>query len=206
MLVKNLKYFLYEKYIKLFCLVPKEKYLAPLRIVYPFIKSFVNPFADIAWTYFVSSFNSFSTNTCFVLSELILLLKPDGLLSKSVLFTKLAISLLLAKFVCFNLADVKLLNSGVVIYLSWLWIVIFVFHFINFGVLVSFFTKLLTLGLLFSTALRAVLVAKLVILGISPSTSSILASRVVLVTKLVMPGILSSVFFILALYIYSSTT
>ena len=43
-------------------------------------------------------------------------------------FTKLAISLLLAKFACANLAakyfDVKLLNSGVVLYLSW-WPVIF---------------------------------------------------------------------------------
>ena len=56
---------------------------------------------------------------CFVLLEL---LKLNGLLSKSVLLTKLAISLLLAKFVCDNLAakfpNVNLLNSGVVIYLS----------------------------------------------------------------------------------------
>ena len=46
----------------------------------------------------------------------------------------------------------------------------FIFKFMNFCVIVSFFwTKLLTLGIfLFSTALRAVLVAKLVILGISP--------------------------------------
>ena len=42
------------------------------------------------------------------------------------------------------------------------------FNFINFCVIVGIFlTKLLTLGILFSTALRAVLVAKLVILGIS---------------------------------------
>ena len=53
---------------------------------------------------------------------LILLLKPDGLLSKSALFTILAISFLLAKFAFFNLAAkfsaVNLLHSGVVIYLS----------------------------------------------------------------------------------------
>ena len=59
---------------------------------------------------------------CFVLFELILLLKFGSLLSKSVLFTKLTILLLLAKFACFNLAvifsNVNLLNSGVVIYLS----------------------------------------------------------------------------------------
>ena len=73
----------------------------------------------------VSSFNSLSTTTCSVLFELILLLKPDSLSSKSVLSTKLRISLLLAKFACFYLAaklsDNYLLNSGVVIYLSWLW-------------------------------------------------------------------------------------
>ena len=44
-----------------------------------------------------------------------------SLLSKSVLFAKPAISLLLNKFACLNLAvklsDVNLLNSGVVIYL-----------------------------------------------------------------------------------------
>ena len=54
------------------------------------------------------------------------------------------------------------------------------FNFINFCAIVSFFTKLLTLGILFSTALRAVLVAKLLIaklvmLGISPLTLFILA-------------------------------
>ena len=43
-----------------------------------------------------------------------------------------------------------------------------------------FFTKLPILGTLFSTAVRAVVVAKLVILGISFLTSSILALRIVL--------------------------
>ena len=47
-LMKNLKNFLYDKYIKLFCNVPEEKYLAPLTI---------NPFVDIASTFFDSSFN-----------------------------------------------------------------------------------------------------------------------------------------------------
>ena len=45
-------------------------------------------------------------------------------------------------------------------------------------------------GILFSTAVRALVVAKLVILGISPLTSFILALRVVLVAKLVISGIL----------------
>ena len=61
-------------------------------------------------------------------------------------------------------------------------------------------TKLLILGILFSTAVRAVLVAKLLILGISLLISFILALNVVLVAKLVISKILSSIFFILALY------
>ena len=77
-LVKNLKHFLYEKCIKLFCNVPKEKYLAPLRTLYPFIKTFVNPFVDIAWTFFNSSFDSNSTSTCFVSFVLILVLKLNN--------------------------------------------------------------------------------------------------------------------------------
>ena len=50
-------------------------------------------------------------------------------------------------------------------------------------------TKLLTLGTLFSTALRAVLVAKLVILGISPLKPFIVALGVVLVAELVTSAI-----------------
>ena len=51
-----------------------------------FIKSFVNPFVDIAWNFFDSSFNSFLFDVT-----------SFSLLSKSVFFTKLAKSLLLAK-------------------------------------------------------------------------------------------------------------
>ena len=115
----DLKYFLYEKYIKCFCNVPEEKRLASSRILYSFIKSFVSPIVDIASTFTDGLFNLFSTNTYFVLFELITLLKPNNLLSKSVFFTKLAISLSVAKFACFNLAAkfpaVNLLNSGVII-------------------------------------------------------------------------------------------
>ena len=79
---------------------------------------------------------------------------------------------MLAKFASANpaatLSAVNLLNSGVVIYL-------------------------LCSVILFSTEVRAVVIAKSVILGISFLTSFILPLRVVL-------GILSSIFFILALY------
>ena len=65
-------------------------------------------------------------------------------------------------------------------------------------------TKLLALGISFSTVLRVVLVAELLILAISPLTSFVLALRVVLVAELVaelaISGILSSVCFILALH------
>ena len=64
--------------------------------------------------------------------------------------------------------------------------------------------KLVILGILsltsFILALMAVVVAKLVILGISPLTSSILELRVVLVPKFVKSGILSSICLILELY------
>ena len=75
--------------------------------MYPFIKYFVNPFVDIASTFFDSSFNSFSASTCFDLFELTLLLKLNSLLPKSVFLTKLAIS-----------SAVNLLKSWVVMYLA----------------------------------------------------------------------------------------
>ena len=52
-------------------------------------------------------------------------------------------------------------------------------------------TKLLTLEVLVSTAVRAVLVAKLVILGISSLTLFILTLRVIFVAKSVISGVLS---------------
>ena len=66
--------------------------------------------------------------------------------------------------------------------------------------------KLLTLGVLFSMVVTAVVVAKLLILGISLLTSFILALRVVLVAKLVISSTLSSIFLILTLYTSFLTT
>ena len=60
-------------------------------------------------------------------------------------------------------------------------------------------TKLVTLGILFSTVVRVALVAKLVILSILPLTSFILASREELVIKLVVLGISPLTSFNLAL-------
>ena len=47
----------------------------------------------------------------------------------------------------------------------------FLFDFTNFCVIINFLIKLLILGILFSTAVRAGVVPKLVLLGISPITS-----------------------------------
>ena len=58
---------------------------------------------------------------------------------------------------------------------------------------------LLLSGILFSTAVRIVVVAEFVILGISFLISFILASREALVTKLVIQGILFLTSFILEL-------
>ena len=76
----------------------------------------------------------------------------------------------------------------------------FFLNFINFRIIVSFLNRLLTSDILFSRAVRSVVVAKLVVPGISPSTTFTLALSVVLVTKLVISGILSSVFLIFALH------
>ena len=75
----------------------------------------------------------------------------------------------------------------------------FLFNFINFCVIVSFLIKLLTLDILFQTAVKAVLAAKFLIFCILALTSFTLKLRVVLVAKLVISDISSSIFFILAL-------
>ena len=51
-------YFLAGINTKLFWNNPEEKYFSQLRMLNLFIKSFVNPFVDVALTFFDSSFNS----------------------------------------------------------------------------------------------------------------------------------------------------
>ena len=65
----------------------------------------------------------------------------------------------------------------------------FLSNFTNCCFIVSFFTKLLTLGILLSTAVRVVALAELVILGILPLTSFILALRAAVVANIVILGI-----------------
>ena len=114
-----------------------------------------------------------------------------GLSSKSISFTKSAISPLVVKCVYFNLAvkflAVNLLSSEVVMYLLWSGILF------STAVRVVVLAKLVIFGVLFLTlfilALREAVVVKLVILGIWFLTSFIVAWRVVLVAKLVISGI-----------------
>ena len=83
-------------------------------------------------------------------------------MSKSVFVTKFASANLAAKPFA-----IKLLNSEVVIYLSWSWSVTFFSILLIFALSSVFLTKLLTSGILFSAAVNAELVSKPLILGIN---------------------------------------
>ena len=87
------------------------------------------------------------------------------------------------KFAFANLAEifpaVNLLNSGVVIYLSCFWSIIFFKISLTFVSWSVFFIRLLTSGTLFSTAVNAEVVAKSLILGISVLTSFIFVLRII---------------------------
>ena len=109
--LKYLMYFLAGLNTKWFQNIHEKKYFAPLGTLNLCIKSFDNPANNVALTFFDSSFNSFLFDVTFFI-----------LLSKSFVFTNIAISLLLAKFACFSPAvkscNVNLCkNSYVVIYL-----------------------------------------------------------------------------------------
>ena len=105
-----------------------------------------------------------------VLVASILLSRFDAVLSKIVFVTKFACA-----NIAFKTSAAKVLNSGVVIYLSWLWL-LSLFSISVILVLCSVsITRLLALGILFSTAANAVFVAKLVVTwGILLSISVIL--------------------------------
>ena len=75
----------------------------------------------------------------------------------------------------------------------------FILSFTKFCVIVRFLTKLLILGILFSTAVREVVVAKLVMLGILPLTSFSSVLRAAVLAKLVILGISPLTSFNLAL-------
>ena len=87
---------------------------------------------------------------------------------------------LVTKFACDNLAlktsAAKVLSSGVVIYLSWLWLLSLFSISVALVLESVFLTRLLTLGILFSTVVNVVFVAKLLTWGILSSISRILAS------------------------------
>ena len=66
----------------------------------------------------------------------------------------------------------------------------FLFNFSNFGVIICFFTKLLILGILFSTIVNAVFVAKLLTSAILSSNSMILVLQSVFLIRPLVSGIL----------------
>ena len=107
----------------------------------------------------------------------------------------------LAKFARNNLpakfSAVSLLNSKVVIYLSWSRSVNVFSVSPMFVLSLVFLTKLLTLGTLFSTAVRVIIVARLLIQGTLSVNSSFLELRSAVVAKLTISGILSSILLIL---------
>ena len=110
-------------------------------------------------------------------------------------------NLLEAKF-----SAVSLLNLRVVMYVSCLWSVIFVWISLTFVAKSVFLTKLLTFGILFSAGVKTEVIAKPQIIGISDLPSFIYILRIVLAAKLVLSGILSSISFIIALYSVFLTT
>ena len=68
-------------------------------------------------------------------------------------------------------------------------IINFIFNFTNLCIVICLFTKLLTSGILLSTAVNAELVAKPLILSILPSISVTLALKSVFLTELLTTGI-----------------
>ena len=127
---------------------------------------------------------------CFVLFELIFWLRLFSSSSKSVFVTK---------FACFNLAAkfsavVKLWSSNIYVMIM---ISKFFFSSTNFCVVVYFFNKLPTSGILFSTAVNAEVVAKPLILGISLSIS---VNKALLSNFLTSP-VVSGIFFVILVYL-----
>ena len=77
-------------------------------------------------------------------------------------------------------------------------IINFIFNFTNVCIVICLFTKLLTSGILFSTAVNSELVAKQVMLGILPFISVTLVLKSVFLTKLLISDIFLSILLILS--------
>ena len=119
------------------------------------------------------------------------LLRLDNLAWKSVFVFKFASANL-----AFKTSAVKVLNSGIVIYLSRLWSVSFFSSSLIFVSGFVFLTKQPTLSILFSTSVNVVFVAKPLISGFFFSNSVSFA----LLTKLVTSGILFSSCFVCLIF------
>ena len=130
---------------------------------------------------------SFPIDSFFVLFAAILLSRLDILLSKFVIVTKFSCASPALKTL-----GAKVLNSGVVIYLSWFWSVSFSLISVTFVLQSVFLTGLLTSSNLFTTVDNAVFVDKLLTSGILPSTSVILVLYSIFLTIPLVSGIFFS--------------
>ena len=74
MRLKNSRHLLADVNTKQFGYTPEEKYFAPLKILYLFIKSFVNSLLDISLTFMLYYLFFFATSLCLVSFEVTLLL------------------------------------------------------------------------------------------------------------------------------------
>ena len=81
----------------------------------------------------------------------------------------------------------------------------FIFNISNFNIIDYFLTKLLTLGILFSTVVNAVFVAKLLISGILFCNSVILVLLLVFLTRPLVSEILFSNYVLSVLYLVFNT-
>ena len=134
----------------------------------PFSSKWLLPIKQLESKVF-NLFNSFLTSTFSVLFSVIFLLILDNLASKSAFVIKLPCANLALK-----ISAAKVLNCGVVIYLSRLWLLTLFSISVIFVLWSVFLAKLITLGILISTVVNAVFVAKLLASGILLAISVIL--------------------------------
>ena len=124
--MSSLKYFMYflaNINTKQIWNYSSRKFFAPLRILYPFVKSLLSPLVGIASTFFDSSYKSFSTSPCFILFKLRFLFIFSSLSSNSIFFYEIRSIIFACQirlcYSCRKISDVNLLTSWVVIYLLW---------------------------------------------------------------------------------------
>ena len=153
------------------------KYVLPYKTFYPFVDDSLTfsdislNFVDGSLTFCDISLNFLLHSMCFVLFEVTFSLIILSFPSKSVVFMKLAISDSLSNFFLLFFLQVYCWQ----IYYNQMWWSTYLQFLLFLSSQSTFLTRVLTFGILFSTVLRAAVVANLVMLGILSSISLILA-------------------------------